>query len=76
MIDAAILSPWVSNAKWPKSSNGFNGFPPWQAGKNSGATAHQVREGDGCHAGVCVGDKNSQAGGGLINYFGDQTAEQ
>jgi hypothetical protein len=39
--------------------------------EKSDASSHQMGKGYGDHVGVRVADKNGQAGGGLVNYFGD-----
>ena len=44
--------------------------------ENSDASSHQMGKGHRDHIGLGVADKNGQAGGGLVNYFSDQAAEQ
>jgi hypothetical protein len=50
----------------PDSNSAFTGFRPEYSDKKSDTASHQMGKGHGGHVGVGVGDKNGQAGGGLV----------
>jgi hypothetical protein len=50
----------------PDFNRGFTGFKPSYSNQKSDASSHQMGKGYGGHVGVGVGDKNGQAGGGLV----------
>ena len=52
------------------------GFNLEYSDEKSDDATHQVGKGHGDHVGAGVADKNGRAGGGLVNYFSDQAAEQ
>ena len=60
----------------PDSTRCFTGFKPEYNDKKTDTASHQMGKGHGGHVGMGVGDKNGQTGGGLVDYFSDQAAEQ
>jgi hypothetical protein len=60
----------------PGSNWNSDGCNPWYRDENSDTSSHQMGKGHRDHIGLGVADKNSQAGGGLVNYFSGQAAEQ